>query len=791
MAEQIRTAAVLGAGVMGSAIAAHLAGAGIRTHLLDIVPPKLDGEDLKIQSKRDSFAIGGIAKALKAKPAAFYEAAAAALIVPGNMDDHLARLSECDLVIEAVPERMDIKKSVYEKIVPHLSERAILASNTSGLSIATMAATLPEALQPRFVVMHFFNPVRYMRLLELVAGPKTDPAVMETIASFGEFLGKGIVYGKDTANFVANRIGVYGMMQTFSSMSDFGLTIEEVDKIAGPPMGRPKSAAFRTGDVVGIDTLVHVANNCYENLPDDEERDIFQIPSWIQKLVESGRTGQKAKAGFYRKEGKAIRVLDPETLEYRDAKKVRFESLGAVRGIEDVGERLKALVNHEDVAGRFAWTALAKVLCYSARRMGEICDDILNIDRAMRWGFNWDLGPFEAWDAIGVGESVARMQSEGMDVPSWVLNMLESGQSTFYQGGEADRSYFDVQKSAKSLVSHDPRHIRIGALKENKSNVVKDSIGATLVDLGDGCLCVEVHTKMNTIDDDVIKGLQEGVREAERNFDALVIGNDGAHFGAGANLLMVFMAAQQKEWGQVEAIIDQFQAAVQGLRYANVPVVAAPFGLTLGGGAEIAMGADVAQAYAETYMGLVEVGVGLIPAGCGCLRMVERWTGGLDNVVGADPLKFVGTGSLNIAMAKTSTGAENARSLRLLRDTDGISLNRDHLLYQAKARALGMANAGYRPPRPKLIKAAGLDAAKTIGIQVWGMVEGGWASDHDALIANKVAHILCGGNVAAGTELQEQDYLALEKEAFLSLCGEEKSQARMQSILMNNKPLRN
>jgi 3-hydroxyacyl-CoA dehydrogenase len=791
MAEQIRNAAVIGAGVMGSAIAAHLAGAGIRTHLLDIVPPDLDGADKDNPAKRSAFAIGGIQKALKAKPAAFYDPDAAKLMTPGNMDDHLDRLAECDLIVEAVPERMDIKRSVFEKIIPHINDTAILASNTSGLSIAAMSDTLPESLQPRFLVMHFFNPVRYMRLLELVAGPKTDPAVMEKIAAFGEFLGKGIVYGKDTANFVANRIGVYGMMQTFSAMSDFGLTIEEVDKIAGKPMGRPKSAAFRTADVVGIDTLMHVAQNCYDSLPDDEERDIFKIPEWIQQLVESGRIGQKTRAGFYKKEGKVIRVLDPETLDYRDPKKVRFESLGAVRGIEEVGPRLKALVNADDVAGKFAWTAMAKSLCYSARRVGEICDDIVNIDRAMRWGFNWELGPFQAWDAIGVPESVARMKEEGMDVPEWVVDMLESGTTSFYGGGEADRVHYDVPKKAAAKVAYDPRHIRLAALKEDKKNIVKDSLGATLVDLGDGCLCVEVHTKMNTIDDDVVNALKQGVVEAERNFDALVIGNDGDHFGAGANLLMIFMAAQQKAWDQVGTIIDEFQGAVQGLRYANVPVVSAPFGLTLGGGAEIAMGADVAQAYAETYMGLVEVGVGVIPAGCGCLRMVERWTDGLDNVAGADPLKFVGTGSLNIAMAKTSTGAENARRLRLLRETDGISLNRDHLLYQAKHRALGMAAAGYRPPRPRTIKAAGLDAAKTIGIQVWGMVEGGWASEHDALIANKVAHILCGGNVAAGTELREQDYLALEKEAFLSLCGEEKSQARMQSILMNNKPLRN
>lgn len=791
MTERCDTAAVLGAGVMGAGIAAHLAGAGIRTYLLDIVPPNLTEAEKANPQARNRLALTGIQNALKAKPAAFYDPDAARLVTCGNLEDDLGVLGKCDLVIEAVLERMDVKKSLFARIAKVIHPEAILASNTSGLSIATMAEDLPDDLQARTLVMHFFNPVRYMRLLEIVAGPKTEPKVVARAARLGELLGKGIVYGKDTPNFVANRIGIHGLMKVIKTMEQDGLTIEEVDKIFGKPMGRPSSAAFRTGDLVGIDTFLHVAKNCYDSLPNDEERDIFKVPSWMEALVKSGRTGQKTGAGFYKKVGSDIQVLDIKTMEYRPQNKVRFDSLGAVKSIEDVGERIKTLISFDDKAGQFAWKTLASSLCYAARRVGEIAGDIVNIDRAMRWGFNWDLGPFEVWDAIGVPESVARMHKDGMAVPAWVDAMLKGGRTRFYDGTEARKSYYDVTSRGVAIEARDPHHIRLAALREDKARIVKSNMGASLIDLGDGCLCLEVHTKMNTVDNDVIEMMATAVQEAERNFEALVIGNDGEHFGAGANLMLIYMAAQQKAWDQIEAVTRGFQNAVQGLRYSNVPVVAAPFMYTFGGAAEIAMGADTCQAYAETYMGLVEVGVGLVPAGGGCLRMVERWTDGVASVEGVDLLSFIGQGSLNIAMAKVSTGAEEARRLRYLLPHDNISLNRDYLLYHAKQRALGMARGGYRPQRPRMFKAAGLDAARTIGMRVWGMVEGGFASAHDALITNKVAHIMCGGTVAAGTELTEQHYLDLEREAFLALCGEEKTQLRMQSILMNNKPLRN
>jgi 3-hydroxyacyl-CoA dehydrogenase len=791
MAERVHKAAVLGAGVMGTGIAAHLAGAGIRTFLLDIVPPNLEGAQKSDPAARSRFAVQALEKAQKSKPATFFDPEVARLITPGNLEDHLGALADCDLVIEAVVENLEIKRGLFAKVAEVVGPHALVASNTSGLSIARMSEVLPESLQSRFLVLHFFNPVRYMHLLEVVPGPKTTPENLARGVALGELLGKGVVYGKDTPNFVANRIGTYALMKTVALMQEMSLSVEAVDKIVGPPMGRPKSAAFQTVDLVGLDTFAHVAKNCHDSLVDDEERPVFALPEWIQALVKKGALGRKSGGGFYKKVGDEIQVIDVATGEYRAQQKVRYESLGAVKGVEDAGQRLKALIGHDDEAARFAWRILAHTLIYAARRIPQIADDVAQVDNAMRWGFAWDLGPFEAWDAIGVPESVARMQRDGLEVPKTILDMLASGRTSFYGPKKSDPEFFDVVGKKAVKIRRDPRAIDLAALKEDKARVVRENLGATLIDLGDGVLCLEAHTKLNTIDDDITRMLVEAVQVAEKDFEALVIGNQGQHFGAGANLMLIYMSAMQGEYKQLDLAVKTLQDALQGLRFAKVPVVAAPFQYTFGGCAELAMATDACQAHAETYMGLVEVGVGLIPAGGGCLRMVERWTESAQEVEGADLLPFIAGASLNIALAKVSTGAEEAKRLRFLRTSDGISLNQDHLLYHAKHRALSMARAGYLPPRPRTIKAAGLDAAKTIGQRVWGMVESGFASAHDALIAKKVAHIVCGGAVAAGTELTEQHYLDLEREAFLSLCGEEKSQARMQSMLMSNKPLRN
>jgi 3-hydroxyacyl-CoA dehydrogenase len=791
MSDRIRRAAVLGAGVMGSAIAAHLASQGIRTLLLDMLPPNLDEKDRSNTKSANTFALAALAKTLKSKPAAFLDQRAARLISTGNFEDDLHRLNQCDLVIEAVVEDIEIKKNLFEKVSKHVAPHAIIASNTSGLSVKAMSDALPESLRERFLVMHFFNPVRYMKLLELVAGPHTHDDVIKKVAHLGTYLGKGVVYAKDTPNFVANRIGTHGMMLAMHLMPEAELKIEEVDAILGVAMGRPKSAAFKTADVVGLDTLAHVAKNCFDNLSDDEERDVFEMPAWILEMIDNKLMGRKSGSGFYKKDGKDILVYDVASKTYREREKVRFDSVGVGKKIEQVGERIKMQVLADDRAGHYAWRVTSRSLCYAARRVGEIADDIVNIDRAMRWGFNWQLGPFETWDALGVAETVKRMQDDKLDVPTWVIEMLESGRSSFYLAEQDEIDYWDPGSRSPKKIATDPKHLSLSTRRKRGSPVIKENLGATIMDLGDGCLGFEVHTKMNTLDDDVVSLLAQAVEEAETRFRALVIANDGDHFGAGANIMLIYLAAQENKWDAINQRIDALQKTLQTVYYSSVPVVAAPFSLTLGGGAEVAMAASARQAHAETYMGLVEVGVGLVPAGGGCLRMVRNFTDDAACVPGAPILPFIGAASLNIAMAKVSTGAPDAKSLRYLLPSDGITLDRSHLIQDAKTRALAMADSGYRPPMPTAIKAAGLDASRTIAQQAWGMRESGYASEHDLHIAKKVAYILCGGSVAEGTLLDEERFLDLEREAFISLCGEAKTQERIAYMLMNNKALRN
>lgn len=787
MAVVVRTAGVIGAGVMGSAIAAHFAGAGVRVHLLDVVAgPTKDGNP----QPRDAVARSGLDKALKAKPAPFFSEDAARLVTVGNLEDDLGRLGECDLVIEAIVENLDVKQRLFHTIAPHLSATAVLASNTSGLSAAAMSASLPASLQSRFLVLHFFNPVRYMHLLEVVPAPKTDPDVLRRMVEFGEWLGKGIVHGKDTTNFVANRIGVYSMLVSVHEMLERRLPIEHVDAITGKALGRPSSATFGTADLVGIDTLIHVAKNCYDSLPNDAERDVFVVPAFVNQLAAAGALGRKSGAGFYKKVDKEIQVLDLETANYRAQNEAQYPSLGAASKARGAGARIAAVVSGNDEAAKFGWEVIARTLLYSASLVGEIADDIVNIDRAMRWGFNWDLGPFEVWDALGVRVTAERMAAENRPVPAWITRMLESGQERFYAGTALEPTYYDTGKAAPLALVRHPRQLTVTQAKA-AHGVVKENAGASLVDLGDGVLGVELHTKMNTIDSDVITLLNDAVDIGERDFRAIVVGNDAEHFSAGANLAMIVGAALGKQWGQIDEIIDGLQKALQKLKYSRVPVVSAPAAYTLGGGAELAMASAATQAHAETYMGLVEVGVGLLPAGCGCLRLLERFTAPVADIPTVDLLPLVAEASLNIAMAKTSTSAAEARGLRYLRPADGISLNRDFLLYEAKQRAIGLAESGYRAPVPGLLRAAGYDAAQTIGIRVWSMVQGKFASEHDALIAKKIAHVLCGGMVAEGSMVSEQHILDLEREAFLALCGEKKTHERVEHMLKTGKPLRN
>jgi 3-hydroxyacyl-CoA dehydrogenase len=802
MATQVKKAAVLGAGVMGSGIAAHFANAGVPTLLLDIVPKAPTDDEQKrgltLQSPevRNRFAASGLQKAITAKPAAFFSKANAELVAIGNFEDDLGGIADCDIVVEAVVENLDIKRSLFQRVAQHRRGDTLIASNTSGLSLKAMAEGLPADFRKHFVVTHFFNPPRYMKLLEVVALPGTDPEVVRRATAIGEeLLGKGIVRGKDTANFIANRIGVFGMMHAIHTMLEDGYTPEEVDAIHGRPLGRPKSAAFRTADIVGLDTLVHVAKNCYDSLVQDEKRDTFKVPSFIEEMVKRGILGDKSGGGFYKKakgEGgeSKIQTLDPKTLAYRDQQKVRYDSLGAARNIDDVAERMRTVVFAEDRAGQFAWKTVSETLVYAANRIPEIADDVVAVDNAMKWGFNWDLGPFETWDALGVEAVVERLRKEGRSIPKLIQDLLASGQKSFYAREGSRTTTFDVATKSHKPVLAPKEHITFRALSAEKK-ALRENGGATLYDLGDGVLGLEFHTKMNAVDADIIDMLHASVDEIEARYEGLVITNDGEHFSAGANLMLILMGARQGEWRMIEEMSKRFQDACLRMRYATRPVVAAPFGYTFGGGCEITFGAARVCAHAETYIGLVEAGAGLIPAAGGTREMTLRALESIPPGVEADPFPFLRRSFETVAMAKVATSAQEAQEMRLLRPTDRIVLSRDRLAHEAKKTVLHLAAEGYRPPRPRSARLPGASGYATLRAALLNFRAANQITDHDVTVASKLAWVMTGGNCSPSVPVGEQYLLDLEREAFMSLVGEPKSQERMQALLMTGKPLRN
>jgi 3-hydroxyacyl-CoA dehydrogenase len=789
MHDRIRKAAVLGAGVMGSGIAAHLANAGIPVVLLDIAPP--DGS-----SPKSKFALNALANLKKQKPAPLFTLQALSLIEAGNFDEDLAKIADCDWVVEVVKEDMAVKQALFAKVEKHLKPTAIVSSNTSGLSIKGMTEGRSADFKRRFLVTHFFNPVRYMKLLELVAGEQTDPKVMARLAQFGEeSLGKGIVYGKDTTNFIANRIGTYGMMRILKAMEPEGLVVEEIDKIFGPALGRPKSAVFRTADLVGLDTFLHVTTNCYDSLTQDEDRETFKPPEWLKTMVSKGMLGDKSGGGFYKKskgsEGeKEILALDLKSLEYRPQQKVRYDSLGAAKNVESLPERIATVLAGTDKAAKFAEQVLLDTLAYSSRRLPEIADDYVNVDRALRWGFAWDIGPFESWDAYGVKKGVDRMKALGFKVAPWVEEMLASGRQRFYETeGNAD-TYWDIKSKKSMKVALNPRNVTLEVLKRGKKALLENE-SASMRDMGDGVLLLEFHSKMNSIDDQITELMGKAVDEAEKNFLGLVIGNDGSNYSAGANIGALMMAIGSEEWELLRKMVGSFQAANQRMRYSAIPVVTAPFGLTLGGGAEVTMGGNAVQAAAELYMGLVEVGVGLIPGGGGNLMLMRNVFGAAAGNKDFDPLPFLKKLFLTIGTAKVATSAEEAREAGFLSAQDGISMNRDFLLSDAKERCLGMAKAGFRPPRQTHFYLPGRSGAATIDMLLYDMQLNHQISEHDRLIGKKLASVLTGGDTSTGALVSEQQLLDLELEAFLSLCGEKKTQERIMFMLEKGKPLRN
>ena len=801
---EVKKAAVLGAGTMGAQIAAHLANAGVPTLLLDIVPKEMSearpsGRATSQPTQdRNSIARAGFEAAKKAKPAAFFTADLASLISIGNFEDDLPQLKDCDLIIEAVVENLDVKRHLYEKLEQHRSPGAIIASNTSGIPLAQLAEGRPQDFKEHFLGMHFFNPPRYMHLVELIRTEWTKGEVTCSMAGFlDERLGKGVVVAKDRPNFIANRIGTYGALVTMRTMLEDGYSIEEVDKITGPAAGRPKTATFRTFDLVGLDVFAHVVKNLHENLADDPERAIFQMPDFVTKMIERGFLGNKTKAGFYqRKKGEGdtreIWTLDTVTLDYRPAQKVKLPSLDMAKNIEDTRERLRTLTWAKDRVGQFLWKTISQTLTYTADRIPEIADTVVEVDRSMRWGFNWELGPFEVWDAIGVEKSVAKLKEERRAVPVNVQKLLDSGAKTFYKQENGQRYYFDFASSRYIPLADPPGTILLKSLKD-RTGVVKTNSGASMIDLGDGVACVEFHSKMNSIGGDTLEMLRFAIAETEKNFVGLVVGNQGVNFSVGANLMLMLMEAQDENWEELDMIGRYFQSSVMSLRYSARPVVVAPFQMVFGGGCEMVLHADRVRAAAETYIGLVEVGVGIIPAGCGTKEMLVRATDSIpDNLKDADPFPFVKRAFETIALAKVATSAEEARDLGFLRQQDSISMNGDRLIADAKKQVLALAASGYVQPQQRNdILALGAPALATLKLGVHLMKRAGYISDHDALIGEKLARILTGGDLNHTTRVSEQYLLDLEREAFLSLIGTRKTQDRIAHMLKTGKPLRN
>ncbi len=800
MKRHVSKVAVLGSGVMGSAIAAHFANAGIPSLVLDIIPrepseaEKAAGLTLKDRTVRDRIAADSVKAMLKAKPAPLFVPERLDLIEVGNLEDDMARLGEADWVVEVVKEDLDIKKKVLAAAAPHLGPDAVLSSNTSGLSLAQMAEVLPDALKPRFLGTHFFNPPRYMKLLEVIPIAETSEEALDLVQEVStQRLGKGIVPGKDTPNFIANRIGIHAVMLTLRVMDELGLTVEEVDALTGPPMGRPKTATFRLMDLVGLDTFLHVAENVRSNAPEDESHDVFAAPAFLEQMVEKGLLGRKSGAGFYKKvkggAGSEILTLDLGTLEYRDKIKASFPELEAVKSIDDPVERLGTLVFGKGRAAEVVWKMLAPTLSYSAMRLGEICDDVSAIDRAISWGFNWTMGPFEVWDALGFRKVTERLKADEYDLPAWVTDLYDGGAESVYLRENGSLQAPTAESGVMVQVPVDPRFYDFEILR-GAGDEIRRNAGASLLDLGDGVFCLEFHSKMNVIGQDTISMIMTACKEAETQGQALVVANQGENFSAGANLMLLLMEAQEGNWDEIDVIVRQFQSATNRLEQCSVPVVTVPHGLTLAGGCEVTMAGNAIRAAAETYIGLVEFGVGLVPAGGGCVRLYKRNVAAL--VDKSDAYPALRKTFETIGMAKVATSADEARGLSFLRPQDTWSMNGDHRVADAKDLALAMARAGFESPLPArdipVMGKAGLALVESV---LFNMEEAGYISEHDRKIGRELGRILSGGDVPAPTTVSEQHLLDLERESFLRLCGERKSLERMQAILKTGKPLRN
>ncbi|MGA9801100.1 MAG: 3-hydroxyacyl-CoA dehydrogenase NAD-binding domain-containing protein [Terriglobales bacterium] len=812
--KRIHKVAVLGAGTMGARIAAHFANAGVPSYLLDIVPPDAEG------SARNKIAAAGLEAAKKSKPAAFFEPELARLVTIGNFEDDLKRLSEVDWIIEAVVENLDIKRALLKKVEAIRKPGTIVSTNTSGLPVAKIAEGFSDDFRKSWFGTHFFNPPRYMRLLEVIATPETDRAAIDAVTHFSDVnLGKGVVFAKDTPNFIANRIGTFSVLNVMRLMQEMDLSIEDVDALTGDAVGWPKSATFRTIDLVGLDILGHVVGNMEKAGEQQSPPHTSPLPEFYKQMLERKWLGDKTKGGFYKKGGGRASsaadaskeeerlALDWKTLEYRARQKPKFPALDMAKNIEDAGARLRTLLGLEgspqkgDKAGAFLWALLSDLWNYSANRVPEISDSIVEIDRAMRLGLNWKLGPFELWDAAGVEATVARMKKEGQTVAANVEQLLAGGKKSWYLDdpkAASGRAYFDLKTAKYEPVKVSPGVWSVEVAKKS-NGVVKKNSGASLVDLGDGVGCIEFHSKMNSLGGDIVSLISQTLKAGGPGdrFDAFVITNDADNFSVGANVMLLLMSVQEEEWDEVDLAIRQFQGMTQAIRFSLKPVVVAPFGLTLGGGTEITLHAAARQPHAELYAGLVEVGVGLLPGGGGCKEMLLR---AVDSAAAIRPgrgesielMEAMKKAFEIIATGRVATSAHEARHLGFLHESDNITMNRERVLSDAKSRALELVRAGYEPPQPRIdIPAPGENVLAALRLGVHIMRQGEYISDHEVKIATKVAEVLCGGNVTSGTPVSEQYILDLEREAFKSLCGERKTQERIQYTLKTGKTLRN
>ncbi len=787
---RVRTATVIGAGVMGSAIAAHLANAGTRVSLLDVVPAELTAEDrrrglaLTDPEFRNRLSRGGKERALRVDPPAFFVPQLESLVTVGNIEDDLDRVHESDWTIEAVVEDLSTKRSLLERIERVLRPGTIVSTNTSGLSVNALVQGRSLAFRQHFLGTHFFNPPRYMKLVEVIPGADTRPQCVTALTEFiTRALGKGVVLAKDTPNFIGNRIGAFTSCLAVKLALERGYTVEEVDALTGPLIGRPRTGTFRLADVVGLDTAYHVRTNVYHSLPHDPEREVFAPPPVLRTLVERGWLGKKSGRGFYRRQDGTTLVLDLGTLEYRPWREPSFSSWDGVRTIRDVGGRVRALLQAEDRASAFVWPLLSRTLVYAARVLPEISDDVVSVDRAMRWGFNWDLGPFELWDALGPAEVASRLQAEGTSVPPVVEQVVRHGEGRFYPSINGRPHFFSIPAPTY--------HPAVGEPGAPAGREIERTPAASLLDLGDGVACVALHSKLNTIDLDTIRLLDTALGRLEHDFDALVIGTQGKDFSVGGNLQLLLLGAEEGRWEELDHAVRQFQQTTQRIRRSSKPVVGAPAGRTLAGGAELCLACARLQAAAETYMGLVETGVGLIPAGGGTMEVVKRIQARIPSEVSADLLPFVQWSFQTIARARVSQSALEAQEWGYLREGDGITMNPDRLIQDAKERALAAARLGYRPPVASRIRVVGERGRSALWSMLYQLKTGGHITAHDEVVGRKLASIMAGGDVPEGTWVSEEYLLDLERDAFLSLLGEAKTQERIRHLLRTGNPLCN